>query len=71
MKDIAEYKEKLQIDAKNIDELKQMLNNITFIKNQSMIMEFRISDVTEKFRTLKLQDQNVEQDKLELAFSLE
>jgi dynein heavy chain len=31
-----------------------MLNFIQEIKNLSMVMEFKIGDVTEKFRTLKM-----------------
>lgn len=49
-----EYREKLRHEPTQIDELKQMLNVIAEIRNHSMIMEFKISDVTEKFRTLKL-----------------
>ena len=37
-----------------------MLNEIAEILSQSMIMEFKISDVTEKFRTLKQYHQNVD-----------
>ncbi len=33
-----------------------------------MIMEFKIVDVQEKFRTLKMYNQNVEHDKMEEAF---
>jgi len=48
-----------------------MLNVIAEIRNHSMIMEFKISDVTEKFRTLKLYAQNVDAEKMEEAFALE
>lgn len=47
-----------------------MLNFIQEIKNMSMTMEFKIGDVTEKFRTLKMYNQNVEADRMEEAFSL-
>lgn len=36
----------------------------------SMTMEFKIGDVTEKFRTLKMYHQNVEVEKMDEAFSL-
>ena len=48
-----------------------MLNVIAKIYDQSMVMEFRISEVTEKYRTLQLYNQQVDQDKLDEAFSLE
>ena len=35
-----------------------------------MVMEFKIGDVTEKFRTLKMYHQNVEADKMDEAFNL-
>jgi len=35
-----------------------------------MTMEFKIGDVTEKFRTLKMYHQNVEAERMEEAFSL-
>jgi len=34
-----------------------MLNVIAKIYDQSMVMEFRISEVTEKYRTLQLYNQ--------------
>lgn len=69
--EMEEYREKLRHEPSQIDELKQMLNVIAEIRNHSMIMEFKISDVTEKFRTLKLYAQNVDADKMEEAFGLE
>lgn len=36
----------------------------------SMTMEFKIGDVTEKFRTLKMYNQNVEAERMDEAFSL-
>lgn len=53
-KEIDESREKLKHDPKEIDDLKKMLNIISEILNSSMVMEFRIADVTEKFRTLKM-----------------
>ena len=52
-KEIDEYHKKLDSEPSHIEELKRMLNEITEILSMSMIMEFKISDVTEKFRTLK------------------
>ncbi len=36
-----------------------------------MVMEFRISDIMERYRTLKMYDQHVEQTNLDAAFSLD
>lgn len=69
-KEIEDYRESLRIVPKDIEELKKMLNLIQEIKNYTMTMEFKIGDVTEKFRTLKMYHQSVEQEKLEDAFSL-
>lgn len=69
-KEIEDYREKLRQVPKDIDDLKRMLNFIQEIKNMSMTMEFKIGDVTEKFRTLKMYHQNVEAERMEEAFSL-
>ena len=69
-KEIEDYKEKLRQTPKDIDDLKRMLNFIQEIKNMSMSMEFKIGDVTEKFRTLRMYNQNVEPEKMDEAFSL-
>ena len=45
----------------NIEELKSLLNKISEIKTVSMMMEFRISDIVEKFRTLQMYKQPVEE----------
>lgn len=37
-----------------IEDLKSLLNTVTEIKNTTMIMEFRITEVVERFRTLKM-----------------
>ena len=47
-----------------------MLNYIADILNSSMVMELRILEVTEKFRTLKLHNQNVDNEILEEAFGI-
>lgn len=43
----------------NIEELKSLLNQIAEIKTLSMMMEFRIADIVEKFRTLQMYRQPV------------
>lgn len=40
----------------DIDQLKQLLNVITEIKNKSMDMELRILEVQEQFRVLNMYD---------------
>ena len=55
----------------NIEELKSLLNKISEIKTVSMMMEFRISDIVEKFRTLQMYKQPVEEETVRQAFSLE
>jgi dynein heavy chain len=58
-KEIDDYKEKLKENPSKIEALKEMLNIVSDIKNSSMRMEFRIADVVEKFRTLKMYNQEV------------
>lgn len=70
-KEIEDYHEKLREETNVIDDLKSILNIIAEINNSTMIMEFRISDVMEKYRTLKMYNQNVEPEKMDEAFSLE
>lgn len=54
LEEIDEYKLMLKNDPNNIVDLKKMLHNIADIKNKSMDMEFRLSDLTEKFRILEM-----------------
>lgn len=54
MKDINEYEKQLKADMGGIDSLKHLLNVISEIKNKSMDMEFRINEVQEQFRILKM-----------------
>jgi dynein heavy chain, axonemal len=61
-KEIDEYRDKLSKVPDEIEDLKRMLNLISEIYNKSMIMEFRISDVTEKFRTLEMYNQVIDSD---------
>lgn len=48
-----------------LDSLKHLLNIISEIKNKSMDMEFRINEVSEQFRILKMYKFEVE-DELQL-----
>jgi dynein heavy chain len=50
----------LDENPNNIEELKSLLNKISEIKTTSMMMEFKIADVVEKFRTLQMYKQPVE-----------
>jgi hypothetical protein len=43
----AGYEEKLKIEASNIEPIKELLNVITEIRNKSMDMELKISEVQE------------------------
>ena len=61
-KTIFEYDEKMDENPTNIEELKSLLNKISEIKTVSMMMEFRISDIVEKFRTLQMYKQPVEEE---------
>jgi dynein heavy chain, axonemal len=49
---IEDYDNSLSENPANIEELKSLLNKISEIKTTSMMMEFRIADIVEKFRTL-------------------
>lgn len=53
---ISDYNKNLEEEPSTIDVLKQILNVITTIKDKSMEMEFRINDVQEQFRILKIYD---------------
>jgi hypothetical protein len=54
IKDTADYEKQLKAEMGGIDSLKQLLNVISEIKNKSMDMEFRINEVQEYFRILKM-----------------
>lgn len=56
---IQEYEDKMDENPSNIQELKSLLNKISQIKTMSMMMEFKIADVVEKFRTLQMYKQPV------------
>ena len=45
-----------------IDSLKHLLNVISEIKNKSMDMEFRINEVQEQFRILKMYKYEVKEE---------
>jgi dynein heavy chain len=62
IRDTLEYQRQLSPDIGNIESLKALLNIITEIKNKSMDMEFRINEVQENFRILKMYKFQVEKD---------
>lgn len=68
---ISDYDNSLSENPANIEELKSLLNKIAEIKTISMMMEFRIADIVEKFRTLLNYKQNVDSAAVEEAFGLE
>lgn len=65
------YDTSLSEDPANIEELKSLLNKIAEIKTMSMMMEFRIADIVEKFRTLINYKQQVDYAAVDEAFALE
>mmetsp|Transcript_28713 Transcript_28713/g.25815 ORF Transcript_28713/g.25815 Transcript_28713/m.25815 type:complete len:183 (+) Transcript_28713:702-1250(+) len=67
---IDEYRTEIQKNPAEIESLKNLLNEITKIKNQTMDMEFAISEVTEIFRILKMYDPH-NKARFEDAFALE
>jgi len=69
--EISEFREKLKEDPTKIDELKALLNIIGDIQDLTMNMEFRIHDVMERFRTLAMHNQKVDEDKYIAAFGLD
>ena len=71
LEEIESYKEMLKNDPSNIEDLKHMLHNIADIKNKTMNMEFRLADLTEKFRILEMYDLEVEREKIQDAKEIE
>lgn len=64
-RDIQEYEKQLKADMGGIDSLKHLLNVISEIKNKSMDMEFRINEVQEQYRILKMHKYEIEAEVLE------
>ena len=54
VKDIDNYEKQLKTEVHGIDGLKHVLNIISEIKNTSMDMEFRINEIVEQFRVLRM-----------------
>ena len=52
--DINDYEKHLKTEVHGIDGLKHVLNIISEIKNTSMDMEFRINEIVEQFRVLRM-----------------
>jgi len=68
---IEDFENALEENPANIEELKALLNKIAEIKTMSMMMEFRISDIVEKFRTLQMYKQGADPVLVNEAFNLE
>ena len=63
MKDITTgYEEELKIEASNIDPIKKLLNVIAEIRNRSMDMELKISEVLEQFRVLRIYKYEIDEE---------
>jgi hypothetical protein len=62
IRDTNEYDKQLKAEMGGIDSLKHLLNVISDIKNKSMDMEFRINEVQEQFRILKMYKFPVEEE---------
>lgn len=58
---IADFDNSLEENPANIEELKSLLNKISEIKTISMMMEFRIADIVEKYRTILTYKQPIDQ----------
>lgn len=52
--EINEYEKQLKTEVHGIDQLKHVLNIISEIKNTSMDMEFKINEIVEQFRVLRM-----------------
>lgn len=62
MKDTQDYEKALKGEMGDIDQLKQLLNVISDIKNKSMDMELRILEVQEQFRVLSMYDFEIDEE---------
>ena len=67
---IDDFDNALEENPANIEELKALLNKIAEINSMSMMMEFSISDIVEKFRTLQMYRQAVDPSLVDEAFNL-
>ena len=56
------YEEELKIEASNIDPIKKLLNVIAEIRNRSMDMELKISEVQEQFRVLRIYKYEIDEE---------
>jgi biotin-(acetyl-CoA carboxylase) ligase len=52
--DVQDYEKHLKTEVHGIDGLKHVLNKISEIKNTSMDMEFRINEIVEQYRVLRM-----------------
>lgn len=62
IRDTEDYEKALKGEMGAIEQLKALLNVISEIKNKSMDMEFRIVEVQEQFRVLKMYNYGVEEE---------
>ena len=62
IRDTEEYEKALKGEMGAIEQLKALLNVISEIKNKSMDMEFRIVEVQEQFRVLKMYNYSYPED---------
>jgi dynein heavy chain len=70
VKDINEYERHLKTDVHGIEGLKHVLNIISEIKNTSMDMEFRINEIVEQFRVLRMYQYEVKPETLHMVENL-
>lgn len=62
MTETANYDKALRGEMGAIEQLKQLLNVISEIKNKSMDMEFRIVEVQEQFRVLSIYNYEIDEE---------
>jgi dynein heavy chain len=62
IRDTQDYEKALKGEMGDIEQLKALLNVISEIKNKSMDMEFRIIEVQEQFRVLRMHDFEIEEE---------
>jgi len=62
MRETVEYEKNLRGEMGAIEQLKALLNVISEIKNKSMDMEFRIDEVQEQYRVLKMYQYKIDEE---------
>jgi len=61
MRETTDYEKALRGEMGAIEQLKTLLNVISEIKNKSMDMEFRIVEVQEQYRVLKMYNYTIDE----------